>query len=141
MVERFDDDGNLVLELYRNPDWAVAYRSLSPFEVDVLERLALGLSTRRIAYDMTATQSVVSDTLAQIASKLGLRSRVAVATFARLCVPDRGRDSGVSPLASGPAPIDSQIRSRNLGRDTSDTARAIAERDTIRVGQRVVGSS
>ena len=78
LVDRFESDGRRFLVARRN-DPAVAPRSeLTPREAQIAGYAALGHSSKLIAYSLGLSQSVVSESIARVLSKLGISSRAAL---------------------------------------------------------------
>lgn len=94
LVDRFDRDGRRFLIAHRNDPRLGTPRALTPRERQVLAYAALGHATKLIAYELGLSVGAVSAYLATALRKLGLRSRLELATIgAPLGQPDRERES------------------------------------------------
>jgi DNA-binding CsgD family transcriptional regulator len=75
LVDRFDSDGKHYLVAHRNPPQVRDHRALSQREAQVAAYVAIGLSSKAIAYALGITTTTTADHVASIERKLGTRSR------------------------------------------------------------------
>jgi DNA-binding CsgD family transcriptional regulator len=76
LVDRFEKDGAHYVVARVNPADRSRATALSPRELEVLERAALGHSNKVIAHDLNLADSTVRVLMARAAAKLRARTRV-----------------------------------------------------------------
>jgi len=81
LVDRFDRDGRRFVVAHKNEPGVTDPRGLSPREYQIAERIGLGRSTKEIAYELGLSLSAVSMGVKSANRKLGLASRVELASF------------------------------------------------------------
>jgi DNA-binding NarL/FixJ family response regulator len=79
LVDRFDSDGKRYLIALRNEPAGARVTTLSRREAQIIALVALGRSSKLIAYELGLSESTVSRDITSAMSKLGITSRAALA--------------------------------------------------------------
>ena len=79
LVDRFDNDGKHYLIAMRNEAAGARIATLNPREAQIAALVALGRSSKLIAYELGLSESTVSRDLSSAMQKLGITSRAALA--------------------------------------------------------------
>ncbi len=81
LVDRFDSDGRRFIVAHRNEPRLGDPRGLSTREHQVCEHVGTGRSNKEIAYEFGVTESAVANAAGRAQRKLGLSSRLELASF------------------------------------------------------------
>jgi DNA-binding CsgD family transcriptional regulator len=81
LVDRFDSDGKRYLIAMRNEPAGARVATLRPREAQIVALVALGRSSKLIAYELGMNEATVSRYMASAMGKLGITSRAALAKY------------------------------------------------------------
>lgn len=81
LIDRFDSDGKRFILAIRNDPNHLDPRGLTIREKQVAEYVGIGFGNKAIAYSLGITPAAVSNTIARVLYKLGLKRRVELAAF------------------------------------------------------------